>query len=78
MAQIIAIADASDPRIADYTDLRDVALRKALEVERGLFIAEGEKVLRRALEAGHVPRSFLMSPRWLPPLDGCHRLRPSC
>lgn len=68
MAQITEIADASDPRLADYTGLRDVALRRTLEAERGLFIAEGEKVLRRALAAGHVPRSFLMSPRWLPSL----------
>jgi tRNA G18 (ribose-2'-O)-methylase SpoU len=30
-----------------------------------LFIAEGEKVVRRAIEAGHRPRSFLMSERWL-------------
>ena len=31
----------------------------------GLFLAEGEKVVRRAVEAGFTPRSFLMAPRWL-------------
>ena len=31
----------------------------------GLFLAEGEKVVRRAVEAGFGPRSFLMAPRWL-------------
>ena len=31
----------------------------------GLFLAEGEKVVRRAVEAGFAPRSFLMAPRWL-------------
>ena len=36
-----------------------------LEAERGLFIAEGEKVVRRAVEAGCRPRSFLMAERWL-------------
>ena len=68
MADIIAVAEASDAQLADYTRLRDVALRRTLEAERGLFIAEGEKVIRRAISAGHRPRSFLMSSRWLQPL----------
>ncbi len=61
----IEIDDPDDPRLADYRDLRDVELRKSLEAEHGLFLAEGEKVVRRAVEAGHRPRSFLMAPRWL-------------
>ena len=65
MAELIEVTDASDPRLADYRDLRDVQLRKSLESEHGLFLAEGEKVVRRAVESGHVPRSFLMAPRWL-------------
>jgi len=65
MAIYVEIDDPSDPRLADYRDLRDVELRKHLETERGLFLAEGEKVVRRALEAGFAPRSFLMAGRWL-------------
>jgi tRNA G18 (ribose-2'-O)-methylase SpoU len=65
MAELIEVTDADDPRLADYVDLRDVSLRKHLEAAHGLFLAEGEKVVRRAVEAGHVPRSFLMAPRWL-------------
>jgi len=65
MARLIEVADAGDPRLADYRDLRDVELRKHLEAEHGLFLAEGEKVVRRAVEAGFPPRSFLMAPRWL-------------
>ena len=65
VAEVIAVANASDPRLADYTRLRDVALRRTLEAEHGLFLAEGDKVVRRAIAAGHRPRSFLMSPRWL-------------
>ena len=65
MAELVEIASADDPRRADYRDLRDVELRKHLEAEHGLFLAEGEKVVRRAVEAGHRPRSFLMAPRWL-------------
>ena len=59
------VTDAGDPRLADYRDLRDVQLRQHLEAEHGLFLAEGEKVVRRAVEAGYRPRSFLMAPRWL-------------
>lgn len=65
MARIVEIDDPADPRLADYRDLRDVAMRKHLEAEHGLFLAEGEKVVRRAVEAGFTPRSFLMAPRWL-------------
>lgn len=48
----------------DYRDLTDVALRRRLEPERGLYMAEGAKVIERALAAGHRPRSILVSPRW--------------
>jgi tRNA G18 (ribose-2'-O)-methylase SpoU len=65
MANLVEITDPADPRLADYVDLRDVELRKRLETEHGLFLAEGEKVVRRAVEAGYIPRSFLMAPRWL-------------
>lgn len=65
VADLIEITDPADPRLADYRDLRDVELRKHLEAEHGLFLAEGEKVVRRALEAGFAPRSLLMAPRWL-------------
>jgi tRNA G18 (ribose-2'-O)-methylase SpoU len=65
VATLIDVTDPADPRLADYRDLRDVSLRKHLEAEHGLFLAEGEKVVRRAVEAGFMPRSFLMAPRWL-------------
>jgi tRNA G18 (ribose-2'-O)-methylase SpoU len=65
MAELIGVDDPADPRLADYRDLRDVQLRTHLEAEHGLFLAEGEKVVRRAVEAGFTPRSFLMAPRWL-------------
>ena len=65
MATLVEVEDPGDPRLADYRDLRDVELRKSLEAERGLFLAEGAKVVRRAAEAGFEPRSFLMAPRWL-------------
>ena len=51
--------------LADYVSLTDVALRRRAEPERGVYIAESEKVIRRALAAGHRPRSLLMARRWL-------------
>lgn len=65
MADLVELHDPDDPRLADYRDLRDVQLRRSLEAEHGLFLAEGEKVVRRAVDAGHRPRSLLMAPRWL-------------
>ena len=65
MATLIEISDPADPRLADYRDLRDVELRKSLESSEGLFLAEGEKVVRRAVAGGFEPRSFLMAPKWL-------------
>ena len=76
---IIELDDVDDPRLADYTSLTDVALRRRLETERGLYMAESSKVIVRAVEAGHAPRSFLMAPRWYDELrpviaaaTGCH------
>jgi tRNA G18 (ribose-2'-O)-methylase SpoU len=65
----IEITDPGDPRVSDYFTLTDVALRTKVEPERGLYLAESEKVIRRALAAGHRPRSFLMAQRWLTDLS---------
>lgn len=69
MAQLIEVGDATDARLADYRDLRDVQLRLSLEADHGLFLAEGEKVVRRALAAGFRARSLLLAPKWLDRLD---------
>lgn len=61
----IEITDPGDDRVRDYFSLTDVALRTRVEPELGLYLAESEKVIRRALAAGHRPRSFLMGQRWL-------------
>ena len=62
---IIELTDGADERLADYTRLTDVALRRRLETRRGLYMAESSKVITRAVAAGHAPRSFLMAPRHL-------------
>lgn len=65
MARIEQVDDLDDPRLVDYVRLRDVQMRLAHESEHGIYLAEGEKVVRRAHEAGHRAASFLMAPRWL-------------
>ena len=66
----IEITDAQDERLADYVQLRETSLRRSIESQSGLFIAEGDLVIRRALEAGYRPRSFLLAERWLAGLTG--------
>ncbi|WP_330456747.1 RNA methyltransferase [Streptomyces sp. NBC_00820] len=65
MAELITIDDPDDPRLRDYTDLTDVELRRRREPAEGLFIAEGEKVIRRAADAGYAMRSMLLTPKWI-------------
>src|SRR5262249_33842246 len=49
------------PRGADYARLTDVRLRTSMESAHGLFMAEGEKVIRRAVAAGFGVRSMLVT-----------------
>jgi tRNA G18 (ribose-2'-O)-methylase SpoU len=57
----IEVRDPGDPRLADYVSLTDSSLRTSLEARHGLFMAEGEKVIRRALAAGFGIRSMLVT-----------------
>lgn len=59
---VVTVDDPADPRVRDYVALTDVALRRLREPAEGLFIAEGERVIQRALRAGYRPRSVLVSP----------------
>jgi tRNA G18 (ribose-2'-O)-methylase SpoU len=65
VADLITVDDPDDPRLRDYTDLTDVELRRRREPAEGLFIAEGEKVIRRARAAGYETRSMLLSAKWV-------------
>jgi tRNA G18 (ribose-2'-O)-methylase SpoU len=62
------VSDPGDPRLSDYLGLTDVELRKSLEAEHGLFLAEGEKVIRRAVAAGYPVRSLLATEQKAPGL----------
>lgn len=70
------LESADDPRVTDYTTLTDVHLRKLREPEEGMYIAESSRVLRRALAAGHQPRSFFLAEKWLEDLDDVFQAYP--
>lgn len=67
------VDDAADPRLADYRNLTDTALRRVQEPAGGLYIAESAKVIERAVAAGHAPRSVLTQQRWLAGLERLFR-----
>lgn len=66
---LIEVTDLHDPRLADFTRLTDVELRKSTESAHGLYLAESHKVIARAIEAGHRPRAVLALRDWLPKLE---------
>ncbi|MES2169551.1 MAG: RNA methyltransferase [Actinomycetota bacterium] len=66
---VVEIESLDVPGLTDYAGLTDVALRRLSEPAGGLYIAESSKVIRRALEAGHRPRSVLLLERWLPEIE---------
>lgn len=66
---VVEVASLDDARLDVFARLTDVQLRSRLEPEKGMFIAESEKVVVRALDAGLTPVSLLMEPKWLGSLD---------
>ena len=54
------LTSLSDQRLDAYVRLTDLQLRNRLEPEKGIFIAESDKVICRALDAGYEPLSLLI------------------
>ena len=65
---MIIRVDGADTRIESYLAMTDVDARLRREAEGGFFMAEGDEVIRRALQAGLTPVSTLCSERWIPRL----------
>lgn len=63
--RILQVADLEDPRLDEYLRLSEAHLRMRTDVENGLYIAESTKVVQRAINAGHEPRSFLLAEKHL-------------
>jgi tRNA G18 (ribose-2'-O)-methylase SpoU len=64
VADRIPVDDLADPRIAEFVGLRDADLRRRREAPggdlAGIFVAEGDLVVERALRAGYRLRSLLV------------------
>lgn len=56
----LPIEDPGDDRVADFRALTDLDLRTKFEPPAGLFIGEGELVIRRALRAGFRMRALFL------------------
>ena len=63
MPNIIEITDIAAPELDVFARLTEAQLRRRLEPEKGIFIAESPKVIGRALDAGYEPVSLLMEPK---------------
>ena len=64
--QIIQLTSLDHPGLDVYARLTEAQLRRRLEPEQGVFIAESPKVIATALDAGCRPLSLLMERRHLP------------
>ena len=60
MAEILEITDFNLPELDMFARLTEAQLRNRLEPDKGIFIAESPKVIRRALDAGCEPLCLLM------------------
>lgn len=66
---VVLVEDPGDERLLHYTKLTDMQLRMLSEPAEGIFLAEGEKVIMRALDAGLQMVSALMAEKWWPALE---------
>lgn len=78
MASLVYITNLDHEGLHDYLGLTDVALRKSTEQNNGLYIAESSKVIQRAINAGHRPRSVLLQEQWLPVIEPLLKDFPEC
>ena len=76
MTDPLELTDPRDPRVQMYSSLSDAALRRRQDTEHGIYLAESSQVVRRALDAGHTPRSFFLSHRYLESLQDVFAAHP--
>lgn len=62
---IINVTSLNIPELEVYVKLTEKQLRSRVDVEKGIFIAEGNKVIEIALHTGCQPLSFLMEKKYL-------------
>ncbi|MBR1709686.1 MAG: RNA methyltransferase [Clostridia bacterium] len=75
---IIELTDCNAPEAAPYFHLTDAQMRSRQEPEKGIFIAEGPKVIHTALDHAYEPQSILMRRKFLDGLGSEILARCSC
>ncbi len=60
MPELIEITDLSLPELDVYTAQTETQLLHYYEPDEGIFIAESPRVIKRALDKGYTPLSFLL------------------
>lgn len=65
MAKIIEISDFSAPELDVYARLTENQLLNRADPKNAMFVAESPLVIGRAMDAGCVPLSFLMEPKYI-------------
>ncbi len=63
---VIRVESFDDPELLPYRTLR----RPVEHFQRGIFVAEGERVVLRLLESGLEVESLLLTPQWLERVSG--------
>lgn len=56
---IIEISSLSHPGVEVFSTLTEIQLRNRIEPDKGIFIVESPKVIKRALDAGYEPLAIL-------------------
>lgn len=56
---IIEISSLSHPGVEIFSTLTEIQLRNRIEPDKGIFIVESPKVIKRALDAGYEPLAIL-------------------
>ncbi len=69
---VVAVDDPADPRLEPFRDVKE----RDLVGRRGLFLAEGEVVVRQALRGGHALEALLLAERRLAKLADVAAARP--
>ncbi len=78
MARVLRCPEPGDPLPKLFTELTNRQLRKSLEAERGILIAESTLVVEKALARGLEPVALLVAERRLEALDALIARLPEC
>lgn len=60
---IVEISSLSHPGVEVFSALTETQLRNRIEPDKGLFIVESPKVIKRALDVGYEPLAILCEHR---------------